>query len=127
VALPVERQQHHQRHHQVGDQRKLPVEQQHGDGDADQVEERTRQPGDRPGEELLQHAYVADQPAHQATDAHVVVIVERKCVQMAKERLAHVAHDARAHVGHQIDALTVEEPFGQRNDGKKYRPKAERA
>jgi hypothetical protein len=126
VALPVEGEQHHQRHHQIGDQRKLPVEQQHGDGDADQVEERPRQPGDRPGEELLQHAHVADQPAHQAADAHVVVIVERQRVQVAEERLAHVADDARADISHQIDALAVEEPLGQRHRSKERCPEAER-
>ncbi|MEI2776474.1 MAG: hypothetical protein V9G19_11005 [Tetrasphaera sp.] len=40
--------------------------------------------------ELLQDAHIADQPAHQAADAHVVVVIERERVQMAKERAAHV-------------------------------------
>jgi hypothetical protein len=82
------------------DQGQLPVQLQHGDDDADQVEEGAEQPGDGPGDEVLQHAHVADQAAHQAADAVVVVEVERQLVQVAEEFAADVGHHLGAHVGH---------------------------
>jgi hypothetical protein len=118
-------QQDHQRHHGQRNQGQLPAQAEHGDDDAAQQEDGARQPGDGPGDELLQDPHVADQPAHHAADAEVVVEGQRQVVQVAEERAAHVGHHLGAHVGHQADAVAVGQPLDQRRRQEEHGPPAQ--
>ena len=97
----------------------------HRDDNPDQHEDSSRQAGDGPGDELLHHAHITDQPAHQPTDAVVIVEVQRQRVQVAKELAAHIGHHLGADKGHQIDARAVGHPFDQRRGHEDQAPSAQ--
>ena len=116
VAAKVVGQQDHQRQDGEGNQGQLPVQEQHGDYDADQDEGGPCQPGDRPGDEILKHAYIADQPAHQAANAVVIEEAHRQGMQMTEELTANVGYDAGAGIGHHCEAGAACNPL-QRDRG----------
>lgn len=66
-----------------------------------------------PGYELLEDFDIADQPAHQATDAVIVEEVEGEALQVAEETTTDIGDDAGGDVGHDGDAAAIGHPFQQ--------------
>lgn len=106
----------HRRNDRVADEREPPVEQQHGDEDADERQERAEELRQPLRQELIERVDVAQQARHQVADRPLVEPRQRQPLQVREQPLAQrrqqvlaggadAAHlRALAERGHDVDA-----------------------